>query len=156
MQRWNQPDTSAIPLLYRKVPALRKLGGVFFLGRLTVYTLSVTIRVTSTPANMKNSPVASPTAFQVGHLLNRYVRSAFGTFGGVLPGVNEDLGPSDERQRAEDLRLDLDGDIEILSLQQLSRLCDRIPYLNHGVDTKWDRTCRTLALRTRLATDETD
>lgn len=108
---------------------------------MTVYTLSVTIRATSTPANMKNSPVASPTAFQVGHLLSRYVRSASGTVGGLLPGINEDLGPSDERQRAEHLRLDLDGDIEILSLQQLSRLCERMPYLNHCVDTKWDRTC---------------
>lgn len=35
----------------------------------------------------------------------------------MIPGINEDLGPGDERKCAEDLGLDLDGNIEILNLQ---------------------------------------
>lgn len=64
-----------------------------------------------------NSPVASPTAFHVGHLLNQHIRPAFLEVGGVIPGINEDLGPGDERKCAEDLGLDLDGNIEILNFQ---------------------------------------
>lgn len=75
------------------------------------------IRAASTPAKMMNSPVASPTAFHVGHLLIRHVGSVFVEVGGALPGIHEDLGPGDERKRAPDLGLDLDGDVEILHLQ---------------------------------------
>lgn len=66
---------------------------------------------------MMNSPMAEPIAFHVGHLLKRLVRSAYVEVGGALPGINEDLGPGDERKRAENLGLDLEGDIEILNLQ---------------------------------------
>lgn len=76
----------------------------------------MTIRAASTPAKIMNSPVASPTAFHVGHLLNQHVRLAFSEVEGVLPGINEDLSPGDERKCAEDLGLNLDGNIEILNL----------------------------------------
>lgn len=65
--------------------------------------------------------MASPIAFHVGHLLNRDVRSAFVQVGGVIPGVHQDLGPGDERKCAEHLGLDLNGDIEILNPQYISR-----------------------------------
>lgn len=66
---------------------------------------------------MMNSPVAELIAFHVGHLLNRLVRFAFVEAGGALPGIHEDLSPGDERKRAENLGLDLEGDIEILNHQ---------------------------------------
>lgn len=64
-----------------------------------------------------NSPTASPMAFQDGQLLNPNVRPASVEVGGVVLGIHQDLSPSDEGKCAEDLGLDLDGNIEILNPQ---------------------------------------
>lgn len=114
MQRWNQPQQPATALLGDKLPVPRKPR---FSAQFDRYTLSVMIRPASTPAKMKNSPMAEPVAFHVGHLLNRLVRSAFVEVGGALPSIHLDLGPGDERKCAENLGLNLEGDIEILILQ---------------------------------------
>lgn len=114
MQRWNQPKSSATPLPHHKVPVPRKLD---FLADQNAYTFNVRTMAASTPAKMMNSPVASPIAFHVGHLLNPHIREAPVEVGGDVLGIYEDLGPGDEGKCAENLGLNLNGNVEILNLQ---------------------------------------
>lgn len=79
-------------------------------------TRKVRIRAASTPPNSRANSAASVTAFHVGHLL--FVLESFDwRLKTLIPVVYECLSPADQRKGAEDLGLDLKGDVEVLRIQ---------------------------------------